>query len=220
MRLKRYLARSLTRVGYHLRSLGFLAAIPLLVLDLLIPCLNIMDYIVYGAGDELRWNILQYSQWLMPFFSVWWALFVLREYIEGDGNELLYVYGGRCRLPDALWLFALPLLNILLLFLCYTLVLPSMKYEFLRLLTICVFYFGVMYFLSYAAKSITITLMALLLYTIANAALVGNAAFPFYVSFDDLSAGLYYRQYLPLLLSGLALLTAGVFFNKRYCRFN
>ena len=59
-----------------------------------------------------------------------------------------------------------------------------------------------------------------LLYTIANAALVGNAAFPFYVSFDDLSAGLYYRQYLPLLLSGLALLTAGVFFNKRYCRFN
>ncbi len=220
MRFEKHIALSFNRLIYHLKSIGLLFFIPLVIIDILIPILNIMEYSKYGIGEELYIHILQYSQWFFPFFSVWWVLFVLREYIESDGNELLYVHADRCKLKDILCLFILYIINITILYFIYDALFPDMKYEFLKILSVCIFYLGITYFFTYLTKSITITLLILILFTLANITYGSNIMiFPLYYTLDKITVSLYINSYLPLMLTGLILLFVGVVLNKRWLKF-
>ena len=220
MRFEKHIALSFNRLIYHLKSIGLLFFIPLVIIDILIPILNIMEYSKYGIGEELYIHILQYSQWFFPFFSVWWVLFVLREYIESDGNELLYVHADRCKLKDILCLFILYIFNITILFSIYTVLFPNMIYEFFKILSVCIFYLGITYFFTYLSKSITITLLILILLTLANITFGNNKmVFPFYYTLDSITISLFINSYLPLILIGFLLLFAGTILNKRWLKF-
>lgn len=205
---------------YHLKSIGLLFFVPLVIIDILIPTLNIMEYSKYGIGEELYIHILQYSQWFFPFFSAWWVLFVLREYIESDGNELLYVHADRCKLKDILCLFILYIFNITILYSMYNVLFSDMKYEFLKILSVCIFYLGITYFFTYLTKSITITLLILIFFTLANITFGSNIMiFPFYYTLERVTVALYINSCLPLMLIGLALLFVGTVLNKRWLKF-
>ena len=220
MCVKKYLILHLKRMVYHLKSIGVLFFIPLAIVDIIIPTLNYLEYTKYGVGEYLYINILQYSQWFIPFFSVWWIIFVLREYIESDGNEVLYVHSDRSKLPDVLFLFIAYVLNIAILFSIYTVLLPHMKYEFYKILSICVFYLGMVYFLSFLTKSTTITLMAALLYALASITFISNeSVFPFYYTLKQVTPSIYFATCFPLALTGLVLIFVGTILNKKALRF-
>lgn len=220
MCFKEHITLYFYRMIYHLKSIGLLFFVPLVIIDILIPTLNIMEYSKYGIGEELYIHILQYSQWFFPFFSAWWVLFVLREYIESDGNELLYVHADRCKLKDILCLFVLYIFNIAILFSIYATLFPNMKYEFLKILSVCIFYLGITYFFTYLTKSITITLLILIFFTLANITFGSNIMiFPFYYTLERVTVALYINSCLPLMLIGLALLFVGTVLNKRWLKF-
>lgn len=208
------------RAGYHLKSIGFHAILPLLIFDLLVPYMNYMEYRASGAGDSLYWSILQYTQWLMPLFSVWWVIFTLREYVEAEGYELLYVCKNKCKFWDALLLFGMMLLDEVLVFGAYSLFwMPSVFKEVLRIICISVFYFGAAYFLIFLTRSLTAPLMALLLYTIANTIWM-NQKFPLYYTLQFLDGKQLSQTYLPLAGIGLILTGIGVLLNKRMSRYH
>lgn len=220
MRLKKHIALRFFRALYHLKSIGLLFFPPLVIINILVPALNIMEYLAFGGNDSLYISILQYTQWLFPFSSVWWVLFVLREYLESDGNELLYVHADRCKWKDCVCLFVPSLCNIGLVFGAYAALLDGIGYEFLRIGSICVFYLGLTYFLAYLSKSVTITLLTLIFYTLANLIFgMAHTVFPLYYTLQKLTPALYVRVYLPMLLAGLALFAAGGLLNQKRLKF-
>lgn len=220
MCFKKCLTNVLIRIYLHLKNLKILFFIPLFIINVLIPFLNYIEYTQHGIGNELYMSILEYSQWLMPFVSVWWSLFALRDYIENDGNELLYVHKASQQFIDIFLLFFLCILNITVIFSVYTLLIPSMKYEYVRILSICIFYFGIMFFLSILTKSTTIALLVVILYTIANICYrAGNENIVLlYFSTARISNKLFYSNYLPLLLNGILFTAIGALINTKKIR--
>ncbi len=217
MRFKKYLVGVLTRTYLHLKNLKFLFFVPLLIMNALIPMLNYAVYKQYGVGDRLYTNILEYSQWLMPFASVWWSLFALRDYLEGDGNELLYVNRHSNKFVDIFILFFISILDIAIVFSVYAIQIPQMKFEYIRILSICFLYFGIVYFVSFLTKSTTLSTLTVVLYMIVNIYYGrGDKRIPFiYVSTDRLSKQFFVSDYLPLLWTGLILTALGILINKK-----
>ena len=221
MHIKEDITLYLKRTVLHFKSIGILFYIPLLIVNVLIPVIAYLRYQKSGISELLYTDILQYTQWLVPFFSIWWILFVLREYIEADGNELLYVHSDRCKLKDILYIFVIYILDVGLTFTIYTLLFTSMKYEYLKIITVCIFYLGATYFFTYLTNSITITLLISLFYTLVNLVFgtIGNTCFPMYLSLKKISLERFLSLYLPLAVSGVFLIFIGTLLNKKNLKF-
>ena len=220
MRVKGHLSRMAFRLYYYFKSIGILFWIPLLLVDVLLPGLYIWQYLSNGAEDRLRITMLSVNQMLIPLFSAWWPLFILREYVESDGNELLYVYGRRCKLGDILLVYSLYAADVGLLFILYAKWFPEMAFEYIRLMSVGIFYVGMVYFLLYLTKSITPALLTILFYTFGS--IIGyreKPIFPLYYQPKTLTLPVYCRYYLPLCILGGALLAVGAYFNKRRMKF-
>lgn len=212
-----YLKPLVRRCYLNFKNLRLLFWLPLLVVNVVLPALNFICYRANGVGDYLLVDINEKALLLLPFLSIWWTLFILQEYVEADGCETLYVCRRRLKLAEALCPFLLYLLNITLLYGVYIAVFPKqMPMEYARMLCICCFFFGLAYFLIYATKSITISLMVLLLYALGSALLVPQSPFfPLYKMQGSMRAELLWQFYLPLLACGGALLWLGLLFNKK-----
>lgn len=208
------------RMWLHLKNLRALALAPPLVLNVLLPFVSYLFYRQEGLGSALYFHVLEFVQYLVPFFSIWWVLFTLREYVEADGNELLFVSRSRGKLPDMLALFALYQLNAALLLCLGGAVLPGMQLEFFRLLCVSVFYFGLVYLLAFLTGSIILTLLAALAYTLlALLAQDAGGLFLQYIRTSPLTLPLLLETYLPLLALGLLLAGAGAAVNRFALRF-
>lgn len=217
MYTQKHLVPLARRTRLHLKSLGFLKWVSPLILNAVIPFINYIQYKEFGMGAGLYMEFLQTAQTVMPFFSIWWVVFALREYVEADGNELLFVSRGRTKLPDALALFLLYILNMAIVFGVYTAFFPQMKYEFFRVLCVCLFYFGMAYCLLFLTKSLTLTLLAALFYMLAVFVTQegSGALFLLYATKEAVCRALALRVFLPLGLLGAVLTGAGVVLN--YC---
>ncbi len=210
---------NIKRLFYHFKCLGFSFFVPLIIVNIVIPTLNILVFLKSGITEELYTNILQYTQWLLPFFSVWWVLFVLREYIEPQGNELLYVCKNKCKLTDSIYIFITYIMNIFLLYFAYFLLFSNMRYEFIKILSVCIFYFGLTYFFCFLTKSITLTLMLTILYTLCSIIFSSRLTFPLYYSLEIITLPIFIANYLPLCLIGILLLSLGAVLNLNKLRF-
>lgn len=217
MLIKGYLGPYFTRLYYHLKNIGWLSLVPVFVFILLIPVLNYMQYRQDGIEGGLYLNIIRYGQWLLPFFSVWNVIFVLRESVEAEGYELFYMAGQRFKVVDLLGIFGISLIFITMLFIGYGLLFPNMWLEYLRILSICFLFLGIVYALTYLFKSITPTIMVLMLYLFANIIFVDyDPIFLLFYSLEAMSWALFWEYYLILILFGLIFFLIGYYAGKKY----
>lgn len=204
-----------------MKSMGMLRFVPLVVFDVLLLVLPAAYYYNNGANDDLLFHLMQLTQFFMPLFSVWWVVFAMREHLESDGNELLYAGGNQTILKELARLFLLAMGNIAVLFVFYCVLLPEFAVESLRIVSACVFYFGLAYGLAFFVKSVLIVLLVLMLYTLLNFMVtVETLVFPFFMSRQPLSPGELLTACLPLLLAGLLLAAIGYQANKRFTHYN
>lgn len=88
------------------RGCMWLYFLPLIVVLGLAPVVSCFNISRYGVQNSLMavTNFLQIS---IPVFSICWQVAILREYIEGEGNEVLFVYQsmGKTRLLDVVLVF-------------------------------------------------------------------------------------------------------------------
>ncbi len=212
--------RNLTRfaaVTYrHLRSLGGLFWIPPAVINGVMPLLSLAVLRRYAEAEVRYAEILQYTLWLFPFFSVWWSLFIMREYVESEGNEVLYLAGGRQKLTVLLPPFLLCLADEALVLAVLSRAVPGVMKEFWRIGTMGFCYFGAVYFLLFLSGTVLCPLMVLLIYTLASV-VETDSRFPFfYVICTPLTAEVYRERCLLFLLVGIACFLLGIWQNRRY----
>ena len=80
-----------TAVRLSLKNVGAVRFVPLVLFDVLYPLLLCSMHFNGTEPEMIEVYLLQMSQVILPFFSVWDVIFVLREYNESEGNEVLFV---------------------------------------------------------------------------------------------------------------------------------
>lgn len=222
MRIKQYLRLHVQRVVGHMKSLGLLFWVPIAILDVFLPLLLLAGYFKEGISENLQQTFQDFTRMLVPFLSAWWPLFLSKEYLEADGNELLFVCKNRGKLGDFLQAFVLYLCNAALIYaVVIPLLFPQMALEPVFMLGACIWYFGVFYFLAFLTQSVTINLMVLLLYTLANVLIRSDTVmFPLYYSGYPVEAPVLLMTALPLTAAGVVLILLGTVLNKKKLRFN
>lgn len=211
----------ITSVHLHLKSIRFLAFVPFIAVNIIYPLLVYNAYLAFGIDSPLFISaIISNACAVFPFFSVWSVIFVLREYAESDGNELLYAIRHKCKLGLSAAVFAVFMVNGLLWFAGFAyFVYPHLIYDFITVACACFMFFGFTYFLIYLTSSVVLTLMADLFY--AFAVIISNFgySFAFFISGDLLSRKIFIEICLPQLIAGTVFIVSGIVLNKKYVRF-
>lgn len=227
MHNKKYMIR-FSRLIYHLKSLGKLKLVPLIIIYILTPfmcylnCRADLNVDKEAALRSFQIQFITMEQSFLFFFSVWWIIFILRDYIEADGNELLYVNKSRNKMIDLLYPYIFYLANVFILCTIVSLINGDLRYEFIRIVSISIFYVGMTYMVVYLTRSITITLMVNLVYTLVNISKEGaDIIFPYYYDVNNkpLTYGAYMSVCLPLLIVGIFMLIVGTILNKKMLKF-
>ncbi len=81
-------------VRLSLKNVGAVRFAPLVLFDVLYPILLCSMRFNGTEPEMIEVYLLQMSQVIFPFFSAWDVIFVLREYNESEGNEVLFVNKG------------------------------------------------------------------------------------------------------------------------------
>lgn len=206
------------RIRLYLKNMGAFGCVPPVVMDLVVPVALVSGYLHYGRNSaELDALAMQLVQTLLPLFSVWWSLFLLRDYVEADGRELLHIAVRKRALREAALPFLIAMANVLIVLGLGGLLVPVLFTEILRILPACVFLFGLSYCLVYLLRSITMALFGVILYTLMNwFILVETPFFPLYMSTYPIDGSQLLTLSLPLTAAGILLTMAGVWCNKKF----
>ena len=91
MHNKKHMSAVFMAVRLSLKNVGAVRFAPLVLFDVLYPILLCSMRFNGTEPEMIEVYLLQMSQVIFPFFSAWDVIFVLREYNESEGNEVLYV---------------------------------------------------------------------------------------------------------------------------------
>ena len=150
---------------YHLKSLRFLYWVPLAVLFLLLPVLSIEHVHSTGMSETTFLKTFMELQRYVPFMATWWILFGLREYAEGNGKELLYVYKPSL-LPDFFFIFIWYALHAAVLFALYGIFLENYWMDYLLMMIQSLVFASATFFLMLLCRTIAVPFLINVLYEI------------------------------------------------------
>ena len=150
---------------YHLKSLRFLYWVPLAVLFLLLPVLSIEHVRSTGMSETTFLKSFMELQRYVPFMATWWILFGLREYPEGNGKELLYVYKPGL-LPDFFMIFIWYALHVTALIALYGIFLDNYWMDYLLMMVQSLVFASATLFLMLLCRTIAIPFLINVLYEI------------------------------------------------------
>lgn len=213
MRNKRNITLYFERIRLLLKALKWNAYVPVLFINVIIPLINLMIYLRKGVGNDLTTSINQLLQIFIPFLSCWWCIFIFRFFYEDHGAEILFVNSNRNKLIEILPLFLIMLIDIAITTFPYIWIVERFIFIFLRIILVCIFYLGISILVTMVTKSITPTLLILLVYTLANLlSPLQETVFPFYYA-PEVSPNLLLCE-IPLALFGLVFIGISVFLSK------
>lgn len=165
MRAEKHLNR--LRITYlNLKSLRFSYFVPIIALFLYIPAMTYLYFVTYACPkDTLQFFTALEMQHMIPYFSIWWILFGLREYTEGAGRELLKTY-KKSLLPDFFLIFFWYMLHALLVTACISMVIGSLFMDYLLVLLQAFVFSSCAFLLMIVCRTISIPLLICTIYEI------------------------------------------------------
>lgn len=210
-----------TAVRLSLKNVGAVRFVPLVLFDVLYPLLLCSMHFNGIKPEMIEVYLLQMSQVIFPFFSAWDVIFVLREYNESEGNEVLFVNKRVSARTICAVIFCAMLLNVSIMMAASCLLLPDFAFEFVRIIPACVFFFGMCGFIIGISKSAALSILGGVLYLIANYMLCINREVPmFYMSSGLVSSELIFKSCLPLFIFGIVLAVAGNIISEKRTVYN
>lgn len=213
----------LQRLYFHLKNLHWNFFIPIAVADIFLPFICLISYMSERTRPFFAMTVMQFSLIIIPVCSIWWAVFINRDYIEGLGNELLFVCKNKIKTPDTLIAFILFFAVSIIQFAFYIKADSSLKYEPVKLFCVCLFYYCFVQFLTYLTKSIPITLLMVLVYTIGNPMIaysIDGLFFPIFYDVTPLTMESAKASFVPMVIVGIILLFISIVLNKKRLKFN
>lgn len=148
-----------------LRKMGLLYFVPHIFLYVLIPLLGIGYLLYHGDGANARGLIFYDFQKFIPFLSVWWILFGLDDYVEGDSSEILHVH-KRSLLAEFWLMFSWYILHVAVLFLAFGIFLENYWRDYPLIVTQALAFASVAFCLLCATQTLMVPFLLTLLYEI------------------------------------------------------
>lgn len=196
--------------------------IPLVVLYIFLPVLNIGMVAMSKDLESSYLLIFREAEKYIPIMSIWWTTFIFKEYISEDGNEVLYCIDshGKVKVFEILIIYLLYIIHISILFLVYSIFWDNVFFEFLKTAIQCFFFTSLAYMLIYTLKSTIISFMFLLIYELF--AIFIRSELTTYISIFEngnrVTIHVIITKYLVVLLLSVVFLVIGVYKNKKfYC---
>lgn len=152
----------LERIWLQIKGMKMMFLVPLVGYFVLIP---LMVWILFVNSEvPLEDAAASVCYLLVPILSTWWVCMIQKEYIEGEGREVLLLGKGVLYSMAAFWLLNLVCFVVILLFLD-----TGIRYEFSALVTdmviVSFLMTGMACCLNFYTKSITISMFVIVFYT-------------------------------------------------------
>ncbi|MBZ9637734.1 ABC transporter permease [Clostridium sp. FP1] len=204
---------------FSLKNLKIYYFVPLIILYIFIPILNIGMVNLSGNIENAYVLVFSEAEKYIPILSLWWIIFVFKEYIEEDGNEILYCIedSGKVKIHHISLLFAWYIIHVSVLFLIYSLFWDNVFLEFIKTVIQCFFFTSVAYMLMYTLKSTTISFMFLLIYELLSI-FINSKSFNYISIFENgekISLQAIITKYSVFFIVGILFLIIGVYKNKK-----
>lgn len=208
MRIKKYLKI----MAYDFWIMRLWALIPLAILWGVVPAAA--HSIVKAYGKEQAVQMLPaLAQHIIPPFALWWPMLYLKEFLESQGNELLFIH-RKCCLPEIMGMYGLYMLAALGTFLYIGGLCDFSGQEWIRWCFQCFWYVSWFYLCSFLAGNITFSLALTCFYTMGCMLLFSNKSLFVYLSYGEVWGPLFFSKLLWQALLSAAVLVLGVRLNK------
>lgn len=202
---KRYLDLHCERIILLVKALKINAFIPVMFINIIIPLINLAVFLKNGTNEYFITNVNRMNQLFIPFLSCWWVIFIMQLYYEDKGSEILFVNKDKYNIYDIFLLFLTNLINITLMSIPYFFIIEKYFVSFIRIILVCFFYLGITVFTTTLLKSITPTLLLIILYFLSNIiSPFPETLFPFYYT-PEISPNILFCE-IPLAILGVMFL--------------
>ena len=204
MLFKKYLRISFVGI----KAQHIFAIAPVAVAYVLTPLINLLFLKKYGVGYDLYISIICFTQLFLPFFSMWWVFFMLREYIEGAGSELLYVCDKNGQIIVTVMTWLIYIVMLIPLYIVYFICFRMMTLEFVRIVCESLLMLGLLYICINFLKSTSLSMIPVFAYIIANISTKKESVFLYY-TLDEIAGVGSLKKYFAQALFGVMLLLTG-----------
>lgn len=196
-----------------IKEQGILFFVPLIISDVMIPCIVWTTYKKFGAADETRRAILSFTQYFMPFFAGWWIFLNMMKYIDGEGNEIFYIR-QRSKITEVLMLYGFYIAANTWPYLIYRNILQNSGLEWLRICIESFLFVSMVYFFAFLLKSMAFAMIPTVCYGFASAFDRGMHR-PVFYYYDEhaVTTTMLQQKYGVLLLIACLLLFVGYVLN-------
>lgn len=218
---REYLNSFICILKFRIKSLKKTILVPIILVDLLFPILWLYIFIKKNIPDEWIDTTKIFMFVIFPIASNYIGMFSMREYIEGEGNEIIYVYNRNCFILENFTFFFISLINIVIICTIFFLYLSALKLFTLWIIIICFFYFCLINFIYLLGNSIVLTIMVILIYTFINLMFRPNLEVAFFYS-SALGYNLskeFIIVYFPIFIMSIILFILSIYINHYRRRF-
>ena len=154
----------LEHIYLQLRGVGTLFFVPLIMLYLVVPFI----IFIYAKTSTKSLDVIFVNQcnFFIPILSTWWVFLVMKEYVEGDGNEVLYIE-NHSKLTEVVGLFVCYDILLVVFFTVASVFIGDVAFSlFLQMSVVSFFYCGLAYVFLYLFKSIAIAFLPMICYSL------------------------------------------------------
>lgn len=153
--------------SFEWQGMGRSKWIPLLVVYVIIPLMNLLQLRKIGLSEIFMFQILRLAFIIIPMVAPLWITLIFQEYYETLGNELLFLY-DRYKVKSAIKYTCQFQLLIFPLFFIYSFLKHQFLIEYMRIIIVICFICALSYFLMVIFHSSAVTWVLIICYGIYN----------------------------------------------------
>jgi len=200
------------RLYLELKNLRFYYYIPLVVLFILVPLTAVAT--LKKASDPFP-SFVTICQLYIPCFAPWWPLFVLKDYLNSPGKELLFVYkqSRDSLLGKVVILWILYVLHILVVFLAASFLYKFVWFLFIAVIIQSILLTALAYFLAILLQNTFVPLITNFTYSLIF--MLAGGYSPLSIFVDGLRDASSLDKSVFVFIAALVLLYAGFQLEKR-----
>lgn len=202
----------LERCYLQMKNMKWKFFVPLVVLYIIIPLMVYSFTFSPLAPRDPNTTLVDICYLLVPVFSVWWLYLSLKEYLEGEGNELLVMYNGIGQMSAVF--FCITVITYLPVFLFFDNTADEITNLFLQMTVASFLMYGIVLATAVVFRSVAISILAALCYAIWGTSTADDLSFIKYGNM--MGSSMWFEESLPLVIIGVIFWAYGVFHLKRY----
>ena len=182
----------LKRLQLQIRAMGFTFYLPLIGYFLFIPLLAYVINLSIEDVEERMYTIEELCYQFVPMLSLLWLCMFHKEYVQGEGREILILGKGILAMSFVFWLMNIPCLYLQKQFFHHS------DNLFQEMVVISFMLCGLLFFLNFVLNNVSLSLLVIMLYIMLSNVDVYN-----FLALNNLEQpDRYYKYFFSILSEG------------------